>query len=128
MKRSRFTDSQIMAVSKQAETVRRCRTCVVNTASARQRFASGAPGVVQHVVAISLACTAFGISETCYRYQSKRWVENEEIANWLVRLTDNNRNWGFGLCYLYLRDVKGFGWNHKRNYRIYRELGLSLQI
>ncbi len=33
--------------------------------------------------------------------------------------------WGFGLCYLYLRNVKGFGWNHKRVYRIYREFGLT---
>lgn len=84
--------------------------------------------VAQHSVAISLACMAFGISETCYRYQAKRQAENEEIANWLIRLTDNNRNWGFGLCYLYLRNVKGFGWNHKRIYRIYRTLELNLRI
>ena len=84
--------------------------------------------MAQHGVAINLACTAFGISETCYRYQARRQAENEEIANWLVRLTDNNRNWGFGLCYLYLRNVKGFGWNHKRIYRIYRTLELNLRI
>jgi len=35
---------------------------------------------------------------------------------------------GFGLCYLYLRNVKGFQWNHKRVYRIYRELELNLRI
>jgi putative transposase len=29
---------------------------------------------------------------------------------------------------LYLRNVKGFGWNHKRVYRIYRELELNLRI
>ena len=50
------------------------------------------------------------------------------MANWLIRLTDNNRNWGFGLCYRYLRNVKGFGWNHKRIYRIYRALELNLRI
>ncbi|QPQ94866.1 hypothetical protein I6G78_00370 (plasmid) [Burkholderia glumae] len=38
------------------------------------------------------------------------------MANWLLRLTDSHRNWGFGLCFLYLRNVKGFGWNHKREY------------
>jgi putative transposase len=27
-----------------------------------------------------------------------------------------------------LRDVKGFAWNHKRVYRIYRELELNLRI
>jgi putative transposase len=32
------------------------------------------------------------------------------------------------LCFLYLRNVKGFGWNHKRVYRIYRELELNLRI
>jgi putative transposase len=50
------------------------------------------------------------------------------IADLLVRLTHNQRNWGFGLCYLYLRNVKGFQWNHKRVYLIYRELELNLRI
>ena len=64
----------------------------------------------------------FSISESCFRYESRTSAENALIANWLLRLTDNNRTWGFGLCYLYLRNVKGFQWNHKRVYRIYREL------
>ena len=57
----------------------------------------------------------------CYRYEPKQDAENALIADWLIRLTDNHRTWGFGLCYLYLRNVRGFGWNHKRVYRIYRE-------
>jgi len=73
---------------------------------------------------VRLACRAVGISETCYRYQPKLSSENAEIADWLIRLTHNQRNWGF----LYLRNVKGFGWNHKRVYRIYRELELNLRI
>lgn len=79
-------------------------------------------------LSIRLVCDIFGISETCYRYEAKRSIENERIADWLIRLTDNQRSWGFGLCYLYLRNVKGFGWNHKRVYRIYRELELNLRI
>jgi len=43
-------------------------------------------------------------------------------------LTTTYRDWGFGLCFLYLRNVKGFGWNHKRVYRIYRELELNLRV
>ena len=69
-----------------------------------------------------------GISETCYRYQSRLSSENAEIAEGLIRLTHTHRNWGFGLCFLYLRNVKGYGWNYKRVYRIYRELELNLRI
>ena len=77
---------------------------------------------------IKWACDAFRISETCYRYEAKLQTENDEIADWLIRVTDNNRNWGFGLCFLYLRNIKNFGWNHKRVYRIYRALELNLRI
>jgi putative transposase len=77
---------------------------------------------------IGLACVAFAISQTCYRYTARLSSENAEITDWLMRLTDNHRNWGFGLCFLYLRNVKGFAWNHKRVYRIYRELELNLRI
>lgn len=79
-------------------------------------------------ISIRLACATFSISQTCYRYQAKLSAENELIADWLIRLTQNQRNWGFGLCFLYLRNVKGFGWNHKRVYRIYRALELNLRI
>jgi putative transposase len=72
---------------------------------------------------IRRACELFGVSQTCYRYKPKLSGQNEQIADWLLRLTHNQRNWGFGLCYLFLRNVKGFGWNHKRVYRIYRLLG-----
>ena len=79
-------------------------------------------------VSIRLACEIFSVSQTCYRYQPKFSSENELIAQWLLRLTDNHRNWGFGLCFLYLRNVKDFGWNHKRVYRIYKMLELNLRI
>jgi putative transposase len=84
--------------------------------------------VQQRGLAIRVACAVFSISESCYRYEPKQDAENALIAGWLMRLTDNHRNWGFGLCYLYLRNVKGFGYNHKRVYRIYRELKLNLRI
>lgn len=84
--------------------------------------------VQKHGISIRLACVSLDISETCYRYQAKLSTENAEIADWLIRLTHNQKNWGFGLCFLFLRNVKGYGWNHKRVYRIYRELELNLRI
>ncbi|MFD1229451.1 IS3 family transposase, partial [Pseudochrobactrum kiredjianiae] len=79
-------------------------------------------------VSIACACRAFEVSETCYRYSPLLRHENEEIADLLIGLTAAKKTWGFGLCFLYLRNVKGYGWNHKRVYRIYCELELNLRI
>ncbi len=52
--------------------------------------------VAQRGIPIRLACDLFSVSETCYRYEAKRRAENEEIADWLIRLTDNQRTWDSG--------------------------------
>ncbi len=82
----------------------------------------------QYGISVKLACKTFSISEVCFRYKPRLVDENQEIADWLMRLTAVYRNWGFGLSFLYLRNVKKFGWNHKRVNRIYRELELNLRI
>lgn len=89
--------------------------------------------MAQHAVAVrgvsvALACRAFSISQRCFRYVPLLGDENEEIEDWLIALTKARKNWGFGLCYLYLRNIKGFKWNHKRVRRIYCELELNLRI
>ncbi len=93
-----------------------------------QRREMAETAVARRGISIALACRTFGLSETCYRYSPKLQPENEEIADLLVALTTSRRTWGFGLCFLYLRNVRGHGWNHKRVYRIYRELELNLRI
>ena len=77
---------------------------------------------------VQMACSIFSISTTCYLYKPKLRDENIIIADWLLRLTNNQKNWGFGLCFLYLLNIKDFRWNHKRVYRIYRELELNMRI
>lgn len=86
--------------------------------------------VDSHNISIRFACKVFEISQSCYHYRPKLSTENEFIAELLVSLVsqDEKRRWGFGLCFLYLRNVKGYLWNHKRVYRIYRELELNLRI
>jgi len=65
--------------------------------------------------------------------------QRKEMAQWAVRNKSASirfacrtfsisETWGFGLCFLHLRNVRGFGWNHKRVYRIYRELELNMRI
>lgn len=58
-------------------------------------------------VSVRFACQLFAVSESCYRYQPRHYEDNEVIADWLLRITGSQRNWGFGLCFLYLRNVKG---------------------
>ena len=84
--------------------------------------------VKKYSLSIRKACEYLGLSLSCFYYRPKLSDENELIADWLVRLTTAHRRWGFGLCYLYLRNIKGFKWNHKRVYRIYKELELNLRI
>jgi putative transposase len=84
--------------------------------------------VSERSISIRLACACVEISESGYRYIPNLSSENELIAGWLLRLTEANKQWGFGLCFLYLRNVKGFGWNHKRVYSIYKMLELNLRI
>ena len=79
-------------------------------------------------VGIALACRAFGVSETYFRYSPKRDEENEMIAGLLVGLSNVHKTWGFGLCCGHLRNVKGHIWNHKRVHRIYCALELNLRI
>ena len=93
-----------------------------------QRKEMAQQAVTDKGISIAMACRIFTISETCYRYEAKTSGDNALIADWLLRLTYSNRIWGFGLCYLYLRNVQGLPYNHKRVYRIYRELELNLRI
>ena len=93
-----------------------------------QRREIAETAVARRRVSIALACRTFGGSETCFRYSPKLQGENEAIADLLVGLTEARKTWGFGLCYLHLRNVQGRLWNHKRVYRIYCELELNLRI
>jgi transposase-like protein len=56
--------------------------------------------------------------------------ETEEIADLLAGLTAARKTWGFGLCFLHLRNVQGHPWNHKRVYAstANRNLRLSRDI
>lgn len=84
--------------------------------------------IIQLGMSQRFVCKTYGISLRCLRCKPVYAVENEEIADWLVRITDTHKRWGFGLCFDYLRNVQGFLWNHKRIYRIYRLLELNLRI
>ncbi|WP_156392597.1 IS3 family transposase [Rhizobium sp. Root482] len=113
-------------MSMQAELLKEALGKKLTRPSQRREMAGKA--VASRGVSIALACRTFAVSETCYRYSAKLNDENEQIADLLIGLTRAKKTWGFGLCFLYLRNVRGHRWNHKRVYRIYRELELNLRI
>lgn len=94
----------------------------------QERKALAQAAVTQHKLSIKRACRYFLISETCYRYEPKLADENQLIADHLIDLTGHEKNWGFGLCFLHFRNVLNKPWNHKRVYRIYKELALNKRI
>jgi len=57
------------------------------------------------ITSIDHAWRTFEVSQTCYRYQAKASQENAIIADWLLRLNSAYRDWGFGLCFLHLRNA-----------------------
>lgn len=61
--------------------------------------------VTDKALSIRLASLTLGIIEICYRYQAMLSDEGTEIADWLVRIKLNQRNWGFGLCFFVTADT-----------------------
>jgi hypothetical protein len=57
-----------------------------------QRRVMAGKAVEKKAVTIKLACQAFGVSESSYRYMGKLSDENQLIADWLLKITDDNRS------------------------------------
>ena len=72
------------------------------------------------------ACKVFLISSSVYFYKKKPNNEDDKIREELVLLSEQHYTWGFWMMYHRLRN-RGFGWNHKRVYRIYTSLKLNLR-
>jgi len=72
-----------------------------------QRCEMAENAVARRGASIALACRAFGVSETRYRYGPKLRAVNDQIAALLKGLTEAHKTWGFGLCFPCLRNVKG---------------------
>ena len=78
---------------------------------------------------IQLACQAFRISQACYRYQAKHQAEKRRDRG--LACAPDGQQPQLGLRPVFLvpaGNVRRFAWNHKRVYRIYRELELNLRI
>lgn len=82
--------------------------------------------VAEHGLSKRRAARCCSISSGCYRYESRRQPD-DEIVDVLTRLAASRPRWGFGLMFDWTRH-HGHRWNHKRVYRVYKELELNLRI
>ena len=67
-----------------------------------------------------------GLSRASYYKKPAGLHEKDRpVIDALNQVVGKNGRWGFGLCFAYLRNQGAF-WNHKRVWRIYKEMGLNL--
>jgi len=78
-----------------------------------------------HGVSIKRGCAALKFARSAYYQTPRDWqARDREIMDALSQLVDAHPRWG---VWKYIRRLRalGYGWNHKRIYRIYRQLGLK---
>jgi putative transposase len=76
-------------------------------------------------MSVSRACAAVGLSRSCwYREPQDRLERDREVIDALQELAEKHPRRGFWKYRDRLR-LDGRPWNHKRIYRVYRELGLN---
>ena len=78
----------------------------------------------QHPLNIRQACRCVGLERSSYYYQPKR-QEDTTLIDCLNELSEKHPSYGFKKMFHSLRN-QGFGWNHKKVYRVYKKLGLNL--
>lgn len=78
-------------------------------------------------LSVNRACALVLVSKTTHYYVPKKAPYDEEIREYLCRLANDHKRWGFGKMMLKVK-LEGKPWNHKRVYRIYCESKLNLRI
>jgi len=81
--------------------------------------------VAEEQLSVRQACGAVGLSRSAwYRPPQDRLTRDREVIDALQAQVERHRRWGFWKCFRRMR-LDGRPWNHKRVYRVYRELGLN---
>ena len=78
-----------------------------------------------HGVSIVRGCAALKLARSAYYQKPRDWqTHDEDIIEALNQLVDVHPRWG---VWKYIRRLRALGhaWNHKRIYRVYRQLGLN---
>ena len=78
-----------------------------------------------HQISIRQACKLLLLATSVYYYQPKR-RDDDQIRDSLAELATVNTTWGFWMMFHRLRNLD-YQWNHKRVYRVYKEMRLNLR-
>ena len=81
----------------------------------------------EHGLSAARSCRCVGLSRSAYYRVPEDWtVRDAEIIAALAKLVESRPSRGFWKCRKMLRR-QGFGWNHKRIYRVYKLMNLHLR-
>lgn len=82
--------------------------------------------VGEEELAITKACGYVGLARSSYYERAKPdTTADEPVINVLNEVITKHARWGFRLCFDWIRN-QGYGWNHKRVWRVYKSMGLNL--
>jgi putative transposase len=81
--------------------------------------------VKEHKLSIRQACSSVNIARSAFYYQSKE-RDDTEVIELLNHLAQKHPRNGFRKLFLRIRN-SGYEWNHKRVYRVYKQLGLNIR-
>ena len=79
----------------------------------------------EHGLSVSKACTALRISRSMFLYKPTL-RDGSLVITTLLELAERYPRYGFAKYFAVLRR-EGYTWNHKRVYRIYRQLQLNMR-
>lgn len=79
----------------------------------------------EHGLSVSKACTALRISRSVFLYKPTP-RDGSLVITTLLELAERYPRYGFAKYFAVLRR-EGYTWNHKRVYRIYRQLQLNMR-
>ena len=82
-------------------------------------------GHEEHGLSVSKACTALRISRSMFLYKPTP-RDGSLVITTLLELAERYPRYGFAKYFVVLRR-EGYTWNHKRVYRIYRQLQLNMR-
>ena len=77
-------------------------------------------------MSVHQACGLFGLSETVFYYKAKTKRDDRIIEDELRSLADVHTNWGFWMMFYHLR-LNNHKWNHKKVYRVYKDMKLNMR-